>query len=164
MRTRTLFGGCQLGPLILGLLILLAGLPSGCQGLSKMTLRSAEEMAHTWLRNMQQMLDSRATADARGATAKSGQSAWPSCLRDCFVDDGWVPEGFKNPTEAIAWLTRGRVQIGKVTSIDLKERGAQVVFEVSGTQRATLVAWVVSEGPGPKCKQLVKRSEEVARN
>jgi len=70
------------------------------------------------------------------------------------VDDGWLPEGFKNPTEAIAWLTASRRTVGKVQSIDLAEGGAQITFELGGGQPAVLTALVVRERSVPKCKRL----------
>lgn len=78
----------------------------------------------------------------------------PQTLRDCFVDDGWDPTGFKNPTEAIAWLTEKARPLTKVMSIELVEDSAEVTFEMLDKEPVTVVARVKLVEDSPRCISL----------
>lgn len=157
------------------LTVVLACLLSGGCREGKLNLRRAENLSLTWLHNLDGFLnpppapppkpkevenaegpDGAVDEDEAENEEDSEQPAptKPQCLRDCFVDDGWSPEGFKNPTEAIGWLTATRRTLGKVESIDLVEDGAQITFELKGTPPAKLTALIVRENSIPKCKRL----------
>lgn len=154
------------------LMALLAGLLSaGCRE-GKLNLRRAEDMSTAWLHSLEGFLNPAPTPqETQNAEAPEGavegeeaqneeesegepDPTEPHCLRDCFVDDGWLPEGFKNPTEAIAWLTASQRVFGKVQSIDLVEGGAQIIFELRGDPPAVMTALIVRERSVPKCKRL----------
>lgn len=78
----------------------------------------------------------------------------PQTLRDCFVDDDWDPTGFKNPTEAIAWLTEKTRPLTKVMSIELVEGSAEVTFEMLDKEPVTVVARVKLVEDSPRCISL----------
>lgn len=156
---------------ILFAVVLACLLSAGCRE-GKLNLRGAEDLSLAWLHNLEGFLASPAAraqetrnAEAPGGTVGDGEAQneetadepdpnKPRCLRDCFVDDGWLPEGFRNPTAAIAWLTTVPRTLGQVQSIDLAEGGAQVTFELKGNPPTVLTALIVREGSLPKCKRL----------
>jgi hypothetical protein len=159
---------------LLHLALLACLLAAGCRE-GKLTLRGAEDLSQAWLQNLGGFLNpsaqpsphprevSNAETPEGAVTAGEAENeedaeqpapSKPRCLRDCFVDDGWSPEGFKNPTEAIAWLTATPRTLGRVLSIDLVEGGAEITFELKGNPPAVLTAFVVREGSLPKCKRL----------
>ena len=148
-----------------GVAALLVVLLVGCRTEHKLTLRHAEHMAWAWLLNIQEFLDppppSAAGADETEAADDEDADETeprlkPDTLRDCFVDDGWQAEGFKNPTEAIAWLTERRRPLLRVLSIDLAGDSAELAFELKAQPSVKLVAWVVMAEGLPKCKGLTK--------
>lgn len=94
-------------------------------------------------------------ATARNPQAAAGGHA--QTLRDCFVNDGWNAEGFKNPTEAVTWLQEEPRAISRVTSISLLEggKGAEVKLDLRGREGLTsVVAHVVDEEGTAKCNYL----------
>jgi hypothetical protein len=80
-----------------------------------------------------------------------------AALRDCFVDDGWEPTGFRNPTEVMDWLHKEPLVLARITSVDMLEggKGATVQFELRSA-RATIpmTAHIISDGEVPKCSML----------
>jgi len=78
----------------------------------------------------------------------------PQTLRDCFVDDDWDPTGFKNPTEAIAWLVERPRPLTKVKSIELVEGSAEVTFEMMDQKPVSVLARVKLVDNSPKCSLL----------
>lgn len=148
------------------LVALCAALLAGCPTEHRLTLRHAEQMAWAWLLDIEQFLDpppgreagADETKDADDeAAAEYETRPGPETLRDCFVDDGWEAEGFRNPTEAIAWLTERRRPLGRVLSIDLADDNvAEVVFELQGQPTVRLTAWVVMADGLPRCRGLEK--------
>ena len=139
-------------------LALVLALSAGCEKEEKLTLRQAEGIAYAWLHNVQALLNPKPDAEQDAEEAQyeeeDDDELEPETLRDCFVDDGWSPEGFENPTEAIAWLRERPRSLGKITSIDLIEGVAEVTFELNGHKPVQLVARVVMEQGLPKCNCL----------
>lgn len=147
------------------LLVLCAAVLAGCPTEHKLTLRHAEHMAWAWLLNMQEFLDPPTPSEAGDDGTDAAQDEdvdetdarlKPDTLRDCFVDDGWEPHGFKNPTEAIAWLTQRRRPLARVLSIDLTDDSAELAFELKDQPPVTLVAWIVMADGLPRCRGLTR--------
>jgi hypothetical protein len=144
--------------------LLAASFPVGGCLKQKLTLREAEGLADSWL---EAVGDHCAPAHkAPAATENAADEKKPkTTLRDCFVDDGWSPEGFKNPTEAISWLEAQHAAVGRVTSINVLEKGdgAEVSFELHGAKGSTpLVARVVDEEGVAKCNRLEKAKAQAS--
>ncbi|MCE5219255.1 hypothetical protein LLH03_19740 [bacterium] len=129
-----------------------------------MTLREAEDQAQIWLETVQKALHPPAPKADESANAEDveaeddtenaeGEEEEPVCLRDCFVDDDWDPAGFKNPTEAMVWLTANANSSMKATSVDLAEEGASLTFEM-GTRPIVLTARLVVVDGLPHCQSL----------
>lgn len=136
---------------------------TGC-GQRKLTLREAEDHSQVWLEMVQEALhppapkaDESANAENREAEDDTenaeGEEEEPVCLRDCFVDDGWDPAGFKNPTEAMVWLTARANKTVKVTSVDLADKGALLTFEMGAPPIVLTAHLIVVEGL-PHCQSL----------
>ncbi len=160
----------QLRTLCSGAVVVAAiALTPGCEKQDPLTLREAEDWAYEWLCSIEHFLDTRLseeadeedeedqdTADAYGAEDWYG----PETLRDCFVDDNWQPVGFKNPTQAINWLTTASRSVGKVQSIDLVDGVSQVVFVLEGKGNPTVSATITLEDGFAKCSALTARAEQ----
>ena len=136
-----------------------------CGKQEKQTLRDAEELAQDWLASLGKLLapvkPDLKKPDGKSASKKQADeedeeesSEWPATLRDCFVDDGWDPQGFKNPTEAVVWLGEDKYRVGKVRSIERVEGGAVIIFELTGKKKIQVEACIVLENDYPKCKWL----------
>ncbi len=136
---------------------------TGC-GQRKLTLREAEDHSQVWLEMVQEALhppapkaDESANAENREAEDDTenaeGEEEEPVCLRDCFVDDGWDPAGFRNPTEAMVWLTARANKTVKVTSVDLADKGALLTFEM-GAPPIVLTAHLIVVDGLPHCQSL----------
>jgi hypothetical protein len=143
---------------------LVAALLSACGKKETLTLRGAEDMARSWLAYAGDVLvpppPPPKPAKEKGKhkndedEEEETEPQWPTSLRDCFVDDGWDPQGFKNPTEAVTWLTAGKRRPGKVLSIELNGEGAQMTFELLTPKPVRADANVVMEDGWPKCRSL----------
>lgn len=90
----------------------------------------------------------------KGTKAEFAAGPGPQTLRDCFVDDDWDPTGFKNPTEAIAWLVERPRPLTKVKSIELVEGSAEVTFEMMDRKPVSVLARVKLVDDSPKCSLL----------
>lgn len=144
-------------------LLCCALLITGC-GERKLTLREAEDQAQIWLETVQKALHPPAPKADESANAEDleaeddtenaeGEEEEPVCLRDCFVDDDWDPAGFKNPTEAMVWLTARANKTVKVTSVDLADKGALLTFEM-GAPPIVLTAHLIVVDGLPHCQSL----------
>ena len=129
-----------------------------CERQEKQTLREAEELAKDWLISLGEILtpvkpEPKKTDDksAKKKTVKKVKENRKT-LRDCFVDDGWDPQGFKNPTEVVVWLSEDTWRVGKVLSIERVESGAMIIFELEGKKTVQVEASITLENEDPKCK------------
>ena len=134
---------------------------AGC-GKDKLTLRQAEELGQVWLQDLSLFIpwdEEKKTGpeedDGEGPEDSDSEAGAPGSIRDCFVDDGWDPQGFKNPTEAIEWLTGEPRKLGKVLSADQVEGGCEMSLELLGARPCTVQVRVVTEDEYPKCARLV---------
>jgi hypothetical protein len=155
------------------LLVLAAG---GCALRQKMTLRDAEDLGRLWVADLMAVLApppeaaSKASGDGEDASEqeepprspnpKMAVLVAPETLRDCFVSNGWKPDGFKNPTAAMCWLTGQKLRRVEITSIEQVEKGAEVTFQVAaaGAKPQALVARVVIEDSTARCTSLVQQT------
>ena len=153
--------------LLAGCVLVAALVAAGCGQQRQLTLREAEQIGQLWLDDLRPLLAPPSTPVAQGAGEHDDAQAdaheddpgsAPEGLRDCFVDDGWKPDGFPNPTAAIDWLTGTHWTVGKITSAELVDGGTELVFSLSAKQNVSVSARIVVEGAAPKCQSL-KKSE-----
>lgn len=160
---------------IAGALCLLCALASsGCFLRPKTSLREAEDLGRLWVADLMGLLDPKPPPppkvvkgrDGKPRKAKRPKSpprspnpeiaalVAPKTLRDCFVSDGWSPDGFKNPTEAICWLTGRKLRLVRIASIERNDKGAEVTVELTDGKPQTLVAQVTTESGAARCLSL----------
>ncbi|NSW55521.1 MAG: hypothetical protein HPY44_05875 [Armatimonadetes bacterium] len=127
-----------------------------------MTLRQAEELGKEWLRDLGNFVPSAietsetepADGDPDHGDSLDTDESAPESIRDCFVDDDWDAQGFKNPTEAIQWLTSEPRKLGRVLSAGLAENACEMTLELLGAEPCKVQVTVVVEDGYAKCRRL----------